>query len=63
MPRNERGLWVGEDHPGAKYSDSDVALVFELRESGMSYGQIAQKMEIPKSTIRDWLKYYTRTQS
>ena len=46
---NGDGWVIGEDHPQAKLSEQDVALILELREAGLSYGQIAKKFD-------DWPK-------
>lgn len=50
---NERGLRIGEDHQNARYTNREVEMVLALRDEGMSYGEIARKMEMPKSTVRD----------
>lgn len=50
---NDAGLRIGQDHHNAKYTDGEVAMVHALRDGGMSYGQIASRMEMPKSTVRD----------
>lgn len=50
----------GEDHPKVSLSDQDCELIRELHESGLSYGQIADKFQRSKSTIRDIIKYRTR---
>ena len=41
----EGGCAIGADHPQAKLSDQDIALILELREAGLSYGQIAKKFD------------------
>lgn len=50
---NERGLRIGEDHPNARYTDGEVAMVLELRDEGWGYKRIAKALEMPKSTVRD----------
>lgn len=50
---NENGRRIGEDHQRAKLTDAEVDLVRDLRDDGMSYGQIAKRMEVGKSTVRD----------
>ena len=42
---NDAGFVIGADHPQAKLSDEDVALIHDLRAAGLSYGQIAQKFD------------------
>ncbi|NFV82111.1 hypothetical protein [Magnetospirillum aberrantis] len=59
---NEAGLRCGEDHPGAKLTDSEVELIRQLRESGMSYGVLADKFDVSKSCIADICKYRRRGQ-
>lgn len=48
---NERGYRVGEDHQSTKYTDREVELVRRLREQGMTYPQISEKMEMPYWTV------------
>lgn len=60
---NERGDRIGEDHPNAKYTNGEIDLVLALREAGGSYGEIAAKMEMPKSTVRDICKGNRRCQT
>lgn len=48
---NDRGQRIGEGRRNAKCTDAEVALVLQLRDEGMSYGQIAETCETPKSTI------------
>ena len=50
---NERGRRVGENHPRAKYSDSEITLLLELRDGGMGYKRLSEKMEMPMRTVRD----------
>lgn len=46
---NSDGWVIGADHPQAKLSEQDIALILELREAGLSYGQISKKFD-------DWPK-------
>lgn len=50
---NEKGLRIGKTHPRAKYSDSEIDLVLELRDEGLGYKRIAKKLEMPIRTVRD----------
>lgn len=57
---NENGRRIGESNPRAELTDHEVALLLELRaevkEDGTpkhSYGWLADKFEIPKSTVQD----------
>lgn len=43
-------LPIGEDASQAKLLNEDIDRIFELRESGFSYSQIAEKMDIGKTT-------------
>lgn len=49
---NERGLRIGEDHQNAKYTDSEVELVLQLRDQGLGYKHIAKLAEMPVRTVR-----------
>jgi transposase len=50
----------GESHPKAVLTDHEVELVRRLRSDGMSFGNIAAKFDIGKSTVRDMCAYRTR---
>lgn len=49
---NDRGLRIGEDHPNARYTDAEVAMVLDLRDEGMGYKRIAKVMDMPVRTVR-----------
>jgi DNA-binding NarL/FixJ family response regulator len=55
-----KGLRRGENHPKVTLTDHEVELVRELRDSGMSFGQIAAKFDVGKSTVKDMCAYRTR---
>lgn len=59
---NEDGLRIGEDHPNAKLTDSEVDLVRRLREEGLTYSQLADKFEVSKWTIGRICRYERRAQ-
>ena len=48
---NESGRRIGEGHPLARLSDAEVDLIHELREAGMSYGELAARFGVSKSCI------------
>lgn len=59
--RSATGHRMGEHHPRARVPDEDVALIRELHEQhGLSYDCLAEKFELPKSTVRDYCTYRTR---
>lgn len=61
MRRNHTGHRVGEDHHRAKGDDALVARVRREYEAGKGgYGALAKRHGIGESTVRDWVKYYTR---
>jgi hypothetical protein len=47
---NEQGHRVGEDHQRAKLTNHEVDLIHEMRDQGMSFGQIAMVMDIARAT-------------
>ncbi len=58
---NEQGIRLGETHPNADLTDHEVDLIRELREKdGMSYAMLAEKFEVPKSTIHMICTYQRR---
>ena len=64
---NDQGKRIGQDHHRAKLTDSDIDLIFELRDAGLSYLEIAGKFDdieggISRSTIRDIIKGRRRAQ-
>ncbi len=48
---NESGRRIGESHPRAKLMDHEVDQVLALLEAGMSYAQVAGKMDVSKSCV------------
>lgn len=48
---SSKGIPVGEDSHLARYTNREVELVLALREEGLSYRDIAKKMEMPPSTV------------
>jgi hypothetical protein len=61
--KNESGRLIGESHPGAKLTDVEVDLVFELRAAGLSLQCIADKMDVTKGCIWKILTGERRGQS
>lgn len=59
---NERGIRIGEDHQFAKYSNSEVEMVFILRDYGWGYKRIAAAVEMPLRTVRDFINGKRRCQ-
>ena len=51
---NEHGSRICENHPGAKLTDAEVAVLLELREEGYSYAWLANKFDVSKSCAR-WI--------
>jgi orotate phosphoribosyltransferase-like protein len=51
---NDRGHRIGQEHPGAKLTDEEVAVLLDLRDEGYSYAWLAQKFEVSKSCAR-WI--------
>jgi hypothetical protein len=49
---NDRGLRIGESHPGAKLSDVEVDQLLKDREDGMSLGALALKWGLSKSGVK-----------
>jgi len=48
---------TGADHPGAKLTDGEVALIRSEYATGLwSYSQLAAKFEVAKATIADIVK-------
>jgi hypothetical protein len=60
---NEIGCRIGEDSPKAVLTNSEVEMIFVLREeTGWGYLKIAQKFEVSKSLIRNIFKGKCRCQ-
>jgi hypothetical protein len=51
---NEKGARIGQEHPGAKLTDAEVAVLLDLRDEGFSYSWLAAKFEVSKSCAR-WI--------
>ena len=62
MSMNASGLRIGQSHGRARYTDREIDLVLWLRDRGWSYEAIARKMEMPKSTVREYCKGRCRCQ-
>lgn len=45
------GIRIGQDSANAKYLDSEVEMVFMLREAGLSYQAISERLDMPRSTV------------
>ncbi len=64
VPVNEKGYRIGHHHHNAVLTDHDVELVRILHErDGKSYGWLALKFEVPKSTIAAICQYKRRAQT
>lgn len=48
---SEKHNRIGQDHPKAKYTDHECALVLALRAAGLTYREIAKRMGMPLSTV------------
>lgn len=48
---NDSGRRIGQEHPRAKLLDAEVEQVLELLEAGLSYSEVARKMDVSKSCI------------
>ena len=51
VPIGRHGVAIGEFSASARYTDNEIDLVLQLRESGMSLGEISKTMDMPKSTV------------
>ena len=60
---NDQGRRIGESHHRAELTDHEADLVRELHDEGYSYGWLAQKFDIGKSTARDICTYRCRGQA
>ncbi len=46
-----RGVGKGEQHPSAKLKDTDIPLIFALRETGLSYDKIGVRFAVSGSLV------------
>lgn len=60
---NDEGRRIGQDHPRARYTDGEVAMVWALRDAGWGYRRIALKLDMPRSTVRAIVNGRMRCQS
>ena len=59
--RSWTGHRIGESHPRARLSDTDVSLIRTLHEEHqLGYGTLAEKFGVAKSTVQDICTYRTR---
>lgn len=59
---NYKGRRIGEGHPRTRWSEHLVNLVLGLREEGLGYDTISAKLDIPKSTVRNFCTGRCRVQ-
>lgn len=60
---NDRGHIIGEDHPMARLSDEDVALMRALHDEGLSSAMIARKFEVDRRTAHSIITYRRRAET
>ena len=60
---NDLGRTIGQDHVNARYLESDIENVIQLRFEGYSYTEISRMMDMPIRTIRGYLDGSRRSQS
>lgn len=61
MKKIAKGRRTGQDHPNAVLTDGEVEQLRQCREVlGMTYAQISEKMEVPKSTVAKICQYNRR---
>ena len=58
---NIRLFCYDENHHNCKYSDEDVEMIRCLYDEGLNPHVIAEKMEIPKSAVKDFVQFRSRT--
>ena len=51
----DQGYRIGQDHHRARYTDHEIAEIIALVDSGMSCYAVAKMLDIPRSTVRDWV--------
>lgn len=59
---NDDGRRVGQDHHRARFTDHEVELMRQMRDSNMSFYRIARIMECGESTVRDICNHRRRAQ-
>lgn len=61
---NDRGMRIGEHHPGSKLSDADIEKIRDLREyGGWSYGRIAREYGVTRGCIAKICLYERRVET
>jgi len=59
---NARGYRIGQWNQFAKFSDRVVEQIRQLRDDGMTYPSIAEKMEMSKWTVADICRHRRRAE-
>ena len=59
--RNHGGWRVGESHPRSKLTTAQVWEIRKLHSEGVSYAALADLFKCGVSTVRDIVKYETRS--
>lgn len=60
MQKKAKGRRTGEDHQNAVLTNSEVELLRQCREDGMTWDALVEKFEIAKRTVRDICAYKRR---
>lgn len=60
---NEKGERIGDSHPLAQLSDSEVEVMRRLNEGGMTYTELSGKFEVPVRTVKAICRYERRNQT
>lgn len=61
---NDAGLRVGQWHPGASLTDSEVEAMRRMHEQDKyGYGRLAKVFEVPKSTVAQICTYKRRAET
>lgn len=60
---NERGYRVGQWNQFSKYSDREVEMCRKLRDQGMTYPQISEKMDMPYWTVSRICRHERRAEA
>lgn len=60
---NEAGHRIGETHQRAKISDHDLGLLLRLHDEGWGSRRLSAKFDIPRRTVRDYLRGRIRAQA
>lgn len=59
---NQEGRRIGEDHPRARLTDTEIEIAIQLHAEGWGYARVADKFGVSKQAVKQWVVGSRRAQ-